>query len=84
MVNSIAEEPLNKGHIGDNTNSLVLSFLETREVVIFSEVLNSKYYLGPQAVSLVERSIIQCHVHCRYLRGSTIGGFTTMYCNPYR
>ena len=28
-------------------------------------------YLGPQAVSLAERSII----HCPYLGGSTTGGF---------
>ena len=39
----------------------------------------SKYW-GPQAVSLVERSII----HYPYLGGSTIGGFTvlcsTLYC----
>ena len=31
-------------------------------------------YLGPQAVSLVERSII----HCPYLGGSTMGGFTVV------
>ena len=31
-------KPLNKGHIGDNINSLVLSFC--REVVLFLEVVN--------------------------------------------
>ena len=32
-------EPPNKGHVEDNTNSLVLSFVY-REVVLFSEVLS--------------------------------------------
>ena len=32
-------------------------------------------YLGPQAVSLVERSII----HCPYLGGSTVGGSTVLF-----
>ena len=58
-------EPLNKGHFGDNINSLVLSFVERLSS-------SRRLYLGSQAVSLVERSII----HCPYLRGSTIGGFT--------
>ena len=33
-------------------------------------------YLEPQAVSLVERSTI----HCPYLRGSSIEGFTVLIC----
>ena len=38
-IQAIAVEPLNKGHAGDNINSLVLSFVE-RYVVLFSEVVN--------------------------------------------
>ena len=48
-----------------------------REVVLFSEVGNvlnyiESKYLGPRAVSLVESFVM----HCPYLGGSTIGGFT--------
>ena len=37
-------------------------------------------YLEPQAVSLVERSII---LYCPYLRGPTIGGFTVLFSCVY-
>ena len=68
-------EPPNKGHVGDNINSLV-GVLHT-EVVLFLEVVNvyrKSKYLGSQAVSFVERSII----HCPFLGGSTIGGFIVL------
>ena len=64
-------EPLNKGHIGDNINSLVSSFVErlssSRRLQMYLNYRKSKY-LGPQAVSLVESS----NIHCPYLGGSTV------------
>ena len=60
-------EPLNKGYLGDSMNSLVLVFVQRLSMSI-REVI----FLGPQAVSLLERSFILCP----FLGGSIIGGFT--------
>ena len=51
-------------------------FVLCREVALFSDVVNyrKRTYLGPQAVFLVERSII----HCPYLGGFTIRGFIVL------
>ena len=68
-------EPLNKGHFGDSTNSLVLSFVgklsSSQRLLMYKNHRKSKY-LGPRVVSFVERFIIHCH----YRKGSTIGGST--------
>ena len=68
-------ECLNKGHVGDNINSLVLSFSErlssSRRLWIYWNYRKSKC-LGLQSVSLVQRSII----HYPNFRGSTIGDLT--------
>ena len=56
-------EPLNKGHYGDNTNSAVMSIVERLTSFrgwLMYENNREDLILGPRAVSLVERSIIQC------------------------
>ena len=62
---------------GTRLGNINSRFVLCREVVLFSEVenvLRKSEYLGPQAASLVERSII----HCPYLGGFTLGGFTVI------
>ena len=64
-------EPLNKGHIGDNINSAVSSFVERLSSFGGSKCIRTiivKSILGPRPVSFIERSIIPCP----YLGGSTI------------
>ena len=64
-------EPPNKGHVGDNINSVVLSFIERLSSFRGSKTIGH-VILGPQTVSFVERVIIQCP----YFRGSIIRGST--------
>ena len=65
-------KPLNKGHVGGNINSLVLSFVE-RLSSFWRWSMYSNYkegnFLGPRAASIVQRSFILCP----FLGGSTIG-----------
>ena len=61
-------EPKNKGRVGDNINSAVLSSIE--RLSSFSGPQCIKNVPGPQAMSFIERFVIQCP----YYRGSTIGG----------
>ena len=65
-----------KGHVGDNTNSCVLSIVERLSSSWKFKTKNYREskYSGPQAVSL---SIIQCP----YLGGSTTRGSTEDYCH---
>ena len=69
-------EPPNKGHVGDNINSVVLSFIERLSSFRGSKCTKTIAHaiLGPQTVSFVERFIIQCP----YFGGSTIGGSTVV------
>ena len=66
MLLSIVEPP-NKGHVGDNINSAVVSFVERLSSFGGSKCIRT---IGKQI--FVERSIILCP----YLGGSTIGGST--------
>ena len=77
ICNTNTVEPPNKGYFGININSAVLSLVERQ----FSSRRFSMYenhrednILGPEKVSLVERSNIQCP----FFGGSTIGGSTVV------
>ena len=56
-------EPSNKGHVGDNINSLVLSFVErlssSRRLSVYRNYREGNF-LGLQAVFLVETCFILC------------------------
>ena len=67
-------EPPNKGHIGVNVNSLVLSFVERLSSSQRLQIYRESEYLGPRAVTLVERFIVDCP----YLGGSLIR-YSTVY-----
>ena len=74
-------EPPNKGHFGDNNiNPAVLSLVErlssSRRFSMYRNY-GEWYFLGPQSVSLVERSNIQCP----FLGGSFIRGSTVILIN---
>ena len=73
-------EPPNKGHIGDNINSAVVSFVEKLSSFGGSKCIRTigKQVFGTlNCVLCIERSIILCP----YLGGSTIGGSTvTVLC----
>ena len=67
---------VNKGHFGDNINSAVLSLVErlslSRRFLMYGNYMDSNI-LGLEAVSLVERSNIQCpFLGVSFIRGSTI------------
>ena len=66
----------NKGHFGDNINSAVLSLVErlspSRRFLMYGNYMDSNV-LGLEAVSLVERSNIQCpFLGVSFIRGSTV------------
>ena len=67
-------KPPNKGHVGDNINSVVLFFVERLSSFGGSKCIRfyKETFFGARPVSFVERSIIICP----YLGGSTIGGST--------
>ena len=69
-------EPLNKGHVEDNINSAILSFIERLSSFRGSKCTKiiGHTILGLRTVSYVERFIIQCP----YFGGSTIGGSTVL------
>ena len=72
-------KPPNKGHIGDNINSAVLSLIERLSSFRGSRCIKTigHVILGLRAVSFVERFIIQCP----YFGGSTIRGSTVYVLN---
>ena len=75
--------PPNKGHVGDNINSAVLSFIERLSSFQGSQCIKTigNVILGPRAVSFVERSIIFRWVHYRRFHCTCCfhGNFTAYY-----
>ena len=75
LIVTCTVEPLNKGHIGDNINSAVVSFVERLSSLRRFKMYYDYTCIGKQIscpVSFIERSIILCP----YLGGSTIRGST--------
>ena len=70
-------EPPNKGHVGDNINSAVLSFIERLSSFRGSKCTKTIGHVifGTSTASFVQRFIIQCP----YFGGSTIGGSTVLF-----
>ena len=68
-------EPPNKGHVGDNINSAVLSFIERLSSYRGSECTKTIGHVIFGTSSSVERFIIQCP----YFGGSTIGDSTVVW-----
>ena len=73
-------KPSNKGHIGDNVYSHVLSLVERlsfyqrfKIIVLLLYIGNQNFWI-PRTVHCIERFLIQCP----FLGGFTVGGFTVM------
>ena len=82
-------KPPNKGHFGDNINSAVLSLVErfspSQRFLMHGNYMDSNI-LGLEAVSLVERSNIQCpFLGVSFIRGSTVNMYSVAsYGQPVR
>ena len=79
QYHTYAVKPPNKGHVGDNKNSHALSLVErlssSRRFKLYCYYRETKFS-GPRELSTVQRFLIQCP----FLRGSTIGSFTIIWC----